>query len=80
MKRALLISGVLATVVTTFGLAALHPGAFEDRVAANADRLFNYQMTIARGASYLFRIHTDSDGKRSKPELGLVYTFGFPST
>lgn len=43
--------------------------AFEDRVAANADRLFNFQMTLAQGVTYLFKTHTDKDGKRSKPEL-----------
>lgn len=43
--------------------------AFEERVAANADRLFNFQMTLAQGVTYLFRIHTDEKGNKSKPEL-----------
>jgi hypothetical protein len=36
--------------------------AYRDRVAQNADRLFNYQMTLARGVSYLYRMDKDKDG------------------
>jgi hypothetical protein len=43
--------------------------AFEERVAANADGLFNFQMTLAQRTTYLFRIHTDSKGNKGTPEL-----------
>jgi hypothetical protein len=42
---------------------------FEDRIAQVTERLFAAQMTLAEGASYLYVIRTDSDGKRQKAEL-----------
>ena len=43
--------------------------AFRDRVARNADKLLNAQMSLAIGTQMLFVIHTDSKGKRRKPEM-----------
>jgi hypothetical protein len=42
---------------------------FKEKVAKNAQRLFNNQMHLAEGVSYLYRIHTNSKGVREKPEL-----------
>ncbi len=39
------------------------------RILKNTDRIFNSQLQIAEGCSYLYKIHTDSKGKKSKPEL-----------
>jgi hypothetical protein len=36
--------------------------AFRDRVAKNADRLFNAQINLAEGTTHLFRIDKDSKG------------------
>lgn len=43
--------------------------AFDQRVLRTVDRLFDSQMTIARGASYLYCIDTDEKGNKSKPRL-----------
>lgn len=43
--------------------------AFRIRVAKNADRLFDAQMSIAMGVSYLYRIKKDEKGNSKKPEL-----------
>lgn len=42
---------------------------FRARVAKNADRLFNAQVSIATGTQVLFVVHTDSKGVRRKPEM-----------
>jgi len=42
---------------------------FKERVAKNADKLFNAQLSLATGMQMLFVIHTDSKGKRRKPEI-----------
>jgi hypothetical protein len=39
------------------------------RIRKNADRLFNAQFSLATGTQMLFVIHTDSKGRRGKPEL-----------
>lgn len=39
------------------------------KIRRNASRLFNAQMSLAEGTQMLFVVHTDSKGKRSKPEL-----------
>lgn len=43
--------------------------AFRDRVARNADKLLNAQMSLATGTQMLFVVHTDSKGSRRKPEM-----------
>lgn len=40
-----------------------------ERVRKSADRLFNAQISLATGTQLLFVIHTDSKGRRGKPEL-----------
>jgi len=42
---------------------------FRERVAQNADRLFNAQVSLATGMQVLFVVHTDSKGVRRKPEM-----------
>jgi len=42
---------------------------FRERVAKNVNKLFNAQMSIATGTQMLFVVHTDSKGKRRKPEM-----------
>lgn len=42
---------------------------YKRKVAKHADILYNNQLHLAEGISYLFHIHTDSKGNRSKPEL-----------
>ena len=42
---------------------------YQDKIRAQADRLFNAQMNLAEGVTMLFKIHTDTKGNRSKPEL-----------
>jgi len=42
---------------------------YQDRIRKNADRLFNAQFSLAQGTQMLFVIHTDSKGRRGKPEL-----------
>lgn len=42
---------------------------FKERVAKNADKLFNAQLSLATGTQMLFMIKTDSKGNRRKPEL-----------
>lgn len=43
--------------------------AYQDRIRKNADKLFNAQLSLAQGTQMLFVIHTDSKGRRGKPEL-----------
>ena len=43
--------------------------AYQDRIRRNADKLFNAQFSLAQGTQMLFSIHTDSKGRRGKPEL-----------
>lgn len=40
---------------------------YKARVQRNADQLFNAQMQLARGVSYLFRIDKDKKGNKLKP-------------
>jgi hypothetical protein len=42
---------------------------FRDRVAKHTDSLLNAQLSLAKGTQMLFVIHTDSKGKRGKPEM-----------
>lgn len=42
---------------------------YEDKIRAQADRLFNAQMNLAEGVTMLFRIEKDSKGNNKKPEL-----------
>lgn len=42
---------------------------YQERIRKNADRLFNAQFSLATGTQMLFVIHTDSKGRRGKPEL-----------
>lgn len=40
--------------------------AFEDRVAKNADQLFNAQMSVALGCQYLFKRERSGTGKKAR--------------
>lgn len=42
---------------------------YQERIRKSADRLFNAQFSLATGTQMLFVIHTDSKGRRGKPEL-----------
>lgn len=41
---------------------------YQDRIRKSADRLFNAQMSLAEGATLLFRIEKDDKGKNMKPQ------------
>ena len=43
--------------------------AYQERIRKYADKLFNAQFSLAQGTQMLFCIHTDSKGRRGKPEL-----------
>lgn len=43
--------------------------ALQERIAQHVDRLFNAQMTLAEGATMLFRVEKTEDGVAKKPEL-----------
>lgn len=43
--------------------------AFRDRVAKMAQRLFDKQMQLAEGQSFLYKIHTNKKGIKEKAEL-----------
>lgn len=43
--------------------------AVQQRIFKMADSLINAQATVAKGQHFLYKIHTDSKGKRGKPEL-----------
>ena len=42
---------------------------YKDRVKDSIESLVNSQMNLAKGIQMLFKIHTNSKGERSKPEL-----------
>ena len=42
---------------------------FRQKILKNADVLFNSQMHIATGQTYLYKIHTNKRGDKGKPEL-----------
>jgi hypothetical protein len=45
---------------------------FIDRVVKNVDRLFNAQISLAEGCSYLYRIEDEGEGKNKKRKHVLV--------
>jgi hypothetical protein len=46
--------------------------AFEDRVARNADKLFNVQFNLARGEQYLMCKSTTGHGKNRRTEVDII--------